>query len=203
MNLIQYAVEADGPALAKINVFSFHARLALGQIFPQSGKTVLQEYKTHVGMKHLANPNMHVLKIHSDNGEVAVYARWQLPPSFGQSLVTLSDQGALSAKDPVAFAPQPMNTAVFAAFKGVLEKSRKKYTTEEDIGLGYGAAMLKWGIEKADATKSRIYLEATPEGVPAYLKYGWKHVEDVRLDYADYGGAGVETYYIMIRDPIP
>lgn len=134
MSLIQYAVEADGPALAKINVLSFRARLALGQIFPQSGKTVLQEYKTHVGMKHLANPNMHVLKIHSDDGEVAVYGRWQLPASFGQSLVPLSDQGALSAKDPVAFAPQPMNMEVFAAFKGILEKSRKKYTTEEDIG---------------------------------------------------------------------
>ena len=134
MHLIQYATEADGPALAKVNVESFRARLLLGQVFPGSNNTLLREYKTHVGMKHLANPNMHVLKIHSENGELVTYSRWQLPASFGQSQVPLSDQGALSAKDPLVYAPQPMNTEAFAAFKKILEEGRKKHTTEDDIG---------------------------------------------------------------------
>ncbi|CAG8305065.1 unnamed protein product [Penicillium salamii] len=214
MHLIRYATEADGPAFAKVNVQSFQDRLLLHQIFPGSSQTLLQEYKIHVGMKHLANPSMHVLKIHSDDGELVTYSRWQLPASFGQSQVPLSDQGVLSAKDPVAFAPQPMNNKAFDAFKQILEEGRKRYTTEDDIvldllatlpdyqGQGYGTAMLKWGIEKADAAKSRIYLEATPEGVPVYLKYGWRHLEEVTMSYVDHGGVGEESFYLMIRDPI-
>ncbi|CAG8947480.1 unnamed protein product [Penicillium salamii] len=230
MHLIRYATEADGPAFAKVNVQSFQDRLLLHQIFPGSSQTLLQEYKIHVGMKHLANPSMHVLKIHSDDGELVTYSRWQLPASFGPSQVPLSDQGVLSAKDPVAFAPQPMNNKAFDAFKQILEDGRKRYTTEDDIGTvprstphlqfadspvldllatlpdyqgqGYGTAMLKWGIEKADAAKSRIYLEATPEGVPVYLKYGWRHLEEVTMSYDDHGGVGEESFYLMIRDPI-
>jgi GNAT superfamily N-acetyltransferase len=75
-------------------------------------------------------------------------------------------------------------------------------TLPEYQGQGYGSAILKWGIEKADATGSRIFLEATPEGVPLYLKYGWRHLEEVTVDYAEFGGAGVESYYMMIRDPV-
>jgi len=133
MHLIQYATEADGPALGKVNVQSFQARFALRAIFPESSQTVLQEYKTHVGMKHLANPNMHVLKIHNPDGELVAYGRWQLPDSFGQSQVTLSEKASLAAKDPLVYAPKPMNEKVYKVFKKILEDARKQYTGEDDI----------------------------------------------------------------------
>lgn len=75
-------------------------------------------------------------------------------------------------------------------------------TLPEYQGQGHGSAMLKWGIEKADATKSRIYLEATPEGVPIYLKHGWRHVGEFTIDFAEYGGVGAESFYFMMRDPV-
>ncbi|KAJ5463865.1 Acyl-CoA N-acyltransferase [Penicillium sp. IBT 31633x] len=215
MHLIEYATEADGPELAKINVQSFQDRRLLGEVFPEASVARLQEYKAIVGMKHLANPNMHVLKIQDPaSGELVTYSRWHLPASFGESLVTLSDQAATFAKDPLSYAPQPMNEGVLKAFKTLLEDSRKRYTTENDMildllatlpgyqGRGFGSAILKWGTQKADASQSRIFLEATPEGVSVYLKYGWKILEEVTIDFTPFGNIGSESFYLMMRDPV-
>lgn len=234
MDLIKYATELDGPGLAKVNVQSFQGRRLLEELFPAASLTRMQEYKIVVGMKHLANPNMHVLKIHDPvSGELATYSRWQFPASFGPSLVTLSEKAALWAKDPIPHAPRPMNEEVFNAFKKLLEDGRKRYTTENDIskwpphpfptrgfcsngssvldllatlpeyqGRGFGSAILKWGTNKADASQSRIYLEGTPEGVPVYLKYGWKILEEVVMDYTPFGSVGQESFFLMMRDPV-
>ncbi|KAJ5200903.1 hypothetical protein N7449_005706 [Penicillium cf. viridicatum] len=215
MDLIKYATEADGPGLAKVNVQSFQGRRLLEELFPEASLTRMQEYKIVVGMKHLANPKMHVLKIHDPvSGELATYSRWQFPASFGPSLVTLSEKAVLLAKDPIPHAPRPMNEEVFNAFKKLLEDGRKRYTTENDIildllatlpeyqGRGFGSAILKWGTDKADASQSRIFLEGTPEGVPVYLKYGWKIVEEVVMDYTPFGSVGQESFFLMMRDPV-
>jgi hypothetical protein len=39
------------------------------------------------------------------------------------------------------------------------------------------------------------------EGVPAYLKHGWKIVEEIQLDYAERGGEGSQKFALMIREP--
>jgi predicted N-acetyltransferase YhbS len=66
--------------------------------------------------------------------------------------------------------------------------------------IGIGSEFLKWGIEKADASNARIDLEATMEGVPAYLKHGWKIVEEIQLDYTQRGGEGSQKFALMIRE---
>jgi GNAT superfamily N-acetyltransferase len=76
-------------------------------------------------------------------------------------------------------------------------------TLPEFQGRGFGSAVLKWGTEKADAAQSRIFLEATPEGVPVYLKHGWKILEEVTMDYTPFESEGSETFYLMMRDPVP
>lgn len=70
-------------------------------------------------------------------------------------------------------------------------------------GQGVGTALLKWGMEKADALQARIYLEATPEGLPLYIKYGWKEVEVVTIDFSQLNSHGQESFVIMMRDPVP
>jgi hypothetical protein len=138
MHLIQYAVEADGPGLAQVNVKSFEGRLLLPLMFPTVSVPRLIEYKTKVGMKHLANPEMHVLKIHDEaSGELVAYSRWMIPEAlgYGPTVATLSEEAIAFAKDPVSYAPQPMREDIFNAFKQILEKARKQYTTKDDIGM--------------------------------------------------------------------
>lgn len=56
-------------------------------------------------------------------------------------------------------------------------------------------------MDKADACNARIYLEATIDELPAYVKYGWEMLEEVVLDYAMFGGAGSQMFVLMLRQP--
>lgn len=60
---------------------------------------------------------------------------------------------------------------------------------------------MQWGVERADAVRSRIYLEASPEGYPLYSKFGFRVLEEACLDYASLGGAGSQRFLVMIREP--
>ncbi|KAJ6125770.1 Acyl-CoA N-acyltransferase [Penicillium sp. IBT 18751x] len=213
---IEYATEADGPALARINVESFQGRGLLNNVFPKASEAALRAYKTINAMKHLANPSMHVLKITDPtSGEVVSYARWLIPASVeSPSRPALSEQAQIFAQDPTRFAPQPMNEVLFTEFRKLLEKSREKHATDDDMmldllatlpgyqGRGIGSTMLKWGTLKADAAGRRLYLEATGEGMPLYLKAGFKPVDEIVLDRSQFGGMGQESFTIMIRDPV-
>ena len=60
---IQYATEADMPALCEINYVSFKSCRFRSAFFFQSDAAVLREFKSLNGMKQLANPAMHIIKI--------------------------------------------------------------------------------------------------------------------------------------------
>jgi hypothetical protein len=133
---IEYATEADGPALGRINVESFQARGLLHDVFPEASEARLQEFKAVNAMKHLANPQMHVLKATDPaSGEIVGYGRWLIPASvdFAASQPALSERAQEFAQDPTRFSPQPMNKALYTEFRKILEESRKRHTTEEDM----------------------------------------------------------------------
>lgn len=75
-------------------------------------------------------------------------------------------------------------------------------TLPEYQGRGIGSVVLKWGTEKADAHQVRLYLEATLDGFRLYEKFGWKPVEQMFINFEEFGLEGGETFWIMIRDPI-
>lgn len=68
-------------------------------------------------------------------------------------------------------------------------------------GMKIGGALLEWGMRQADAMNARIYLEATVDGLPAYLRYGWEVVQEIMLDFTRYGGVGSQKFALMIRQP--
>lgn len=220
MDLIRYATETDGPGLAKVNVQSFQGRRLLEELFPEASLTRMQEYKIVVGMKHLANPNMHVLKIHDPvSGELATYSRWQFPTSFGPSLVTLSEKAAWLAKDPIPHAPKPMNEEVFNAFKKLLEDGRKRYTTENDISkwpphpfIPSKGILLKWIISPRSTSnptgisRARFWLCCLEMGheqgrcLPVtHLPRGYArrcpHLSQTRMEDTRGGGYGLYTIW--------
>lgn len=133
---VQYAEEADAPSLAQINTLSFEGRGLLSQFFPETSPAALEAYKSMYAMKHLANPQMHVLKVTDpDSGAIVGYGRWHIPESLypRSNLPVLSEKAQEAAKDPLQFAPRPMNEALFAAFRGLLEESRKKHMRDNDM----------------------------------------------------------------------
>lgn len=134
---IEYATEADAPALARINVKSFQGQGILNDVFPEAGEARLMDYKAIYATRHLANPQMHVLKVTDPaNGEIVGYGRWLIPASvdFAASQPALSEQAQVFAQDPTRFFPRPMNEALYAEFRRLLEDYRKKHTTDQDMG---------------------------------------------------------------------
>lgn len=133
---VEYATEQDAIGLGCINNDSFQSRLMLSAIFPETDEPSLRVYKSYQTMKHLANPEAHVVKITDPmSGAVVGYGRWHVPAVLGvpPNVPELSEQAQIYAKDPVAFAPQPMNADVYAAFRALLDEGRKRYTTDRDM----------------------------------------------------------------------
>ncbi|KAJ5974624.1 hypothetical protein N7481_011834 [Penicillium waksmanii] len=214
---IEYATEADGPGLANVNIISFRHQGLLQEVFPEASDERLGEYKAVYSMKHLANPEMHVLKlVDPASGDIIGYSRWHIPKALvGETLPVLSEKAQEAARDFKALAPRPMNEAMYAAFRQLLETSRKRFTTEQDMvldllailpeyqGRGLSSKLLRWGCDQADQFGVRVYLEATGDGYPVYIKYGWKPLEEMALDRTLYGGKSVDRFTLMMRDPQP
>ncbi|KAJ5907336.1 hypothetical protein N7495_000018 [Penicillium taxi] len=233
MYQVEYATEQDATGLAEVNTLSFANRLMFGGFFPGASQPALRDYKAMYVMKHFVNPEIHVLKITDPiENEIVGYSRWHIPTTFREPHVPkLSEKAKIAAQDPLVFAPQPRNENLKTAFRVLLEGRRRRHTTNRDIGLfilrlslfstnpyvvlellatmpshqgrGVGSALLRWGTTQADALQARIYLEATPQGYPLYLKHGWKPVEKITLDYGQYGSEGQEGFILMMRDPRP
>ena len=106
-----------------------------------------------------------------------------------------------------------MNEGPYNAFKRLLEQGRAKYLTEGVMMVdilatapqhqrkGIGAMCMRWGLEKADALKAKVYIESTMDGYALYSSLGWKPLEEVTMDYTQLGGEGSQTFVLMMRDP--
>lgn len=59
--------------------------------------------------------------------------------------------------------------------------------------------IVKWGLEELERTGGRSWIKSTLMAVKLYEKFGWKQVEELRLDLAPYGGVGEEFISFMCR----
>ena len=68
-------------------------------------------------------------------------------------------------------------------------------------GKGLASKLLKAGLEDADRAQAQTYIEASPAGLPVYLKYGWKIIDEMTVDMTPYGGHGIESQPFLMREP--
>lgn len=66
--------------------------------------------------------------------------------------------------------------------------------------LGLGSSLIKDGLDIADAAGSKVYIIASPMGLPLYLRHGWKRVDGVVVDMRKYGGSSVVVEEMLIRE---
>lgn len=150
---IRYATEADVPALCKVNILSFHKRRFFAAMFPEADVNALANFQEFNAMKHMADPHVHMLTVDDPaNSEIHIaYGRWMIPDTLGfhQSVCDLSEKGAEMAataiSNPLLYAPQPRNEALFVAFKNMLAEARKKHTTDRDMGKFCNAVFTQEG----------------------------------------------------------
>lgn len=66
---------------------------------------------------------------------------------------------------------------------------------------GAGGMLVRWGLEQADKTGLRSYLEASEAGRPLYERLGFREVEVKLFDLSKYGGHGIDRGTVMMREP--
>lgn len=70
---------------------------------------------------------------------------------------------------------------------------------------GVGSLLVSHGLEVVDNAKMQSYVDTSPLGLNIYLKYGWRRVDEIRVDLGKYAGkveAGKEEVSLcMIREP--
>ena len=66
--------------------------------------------------------------------------------------------------------------------------------------LGLGTLLIKEGLNAADAAGSKVYIIASPMGLPLYLRHGWKRVDEVAVDMRKYGGSSVVVEEMLLRE---
>ncbi len=66
---------------------------------------------------------------------------------------------------------------------------------------GLGSLLIRPGLEAADKAGAQTYIEASPSGLPLYLKHGWEPVDEMVIDMRQYGGHQVEHQKFLMREP--
>lgn len=60
--------------------------------------------------------------------------------------------------------------------------------------------LIRPGLEAADKADAQTYIEASPSGLPLYLKFGWEPVDEMVIDLGKYGGKDIEHRCMLMRE---
>lgn len=61
--------------------------------------------------------------------------------------------------------------------------------------------LIRPGLEAADKAGAQTYIEASPFGLPLYLRHGWEQVDEMVIDTRPYGGHEIEHQPFLMREP--
>ncbi|KAL4923871.1 acyl-CoA N-acyltransferase [Aspergillus undulatus] len=217
--LIRPSTESDAPTLADINIKAFANQGFIANAFPNIPYSVVHPLKRARYLQKMAHPQTQVISaVDTETGEVVGCARWVFPSERpGEGVIELMSDAADKEKGAGTTTelqiPPGTNREIYEGFFEILKESGKKHVRDDDIvlefiathpthqGRGIGKALLSWGREQADRLGKRIYLEATDEGYPVYVKSGWRALERVEIEYERWGGEGVQVLTLMVKDP--
>ncbi|KAJ5801900.1 GNAT family acetyltransferase [Penicillium pulvis] len=213
---IKYANASDLSALVSIEIRSFPSSNYMRSTYKGCDPLAVHTFKTVSSLKYFAKSECHILAgVDAEAGDIIAYSRWNIPAIYGFERAidtSLSNDAQAQMQNMWAYAPK-LNKGTYTFYEEMIKRSRNLHLKANDFVLellcilpeyqriGIGRAFLNWGIERADASNARIYLEATMEGVPVYLKLGWRIVEEIQLDYTERGGEGSQKFALMIREP--
>ena len=66
---------------------------------------------------------------------------------------------------------------------------------------GLGSMLIRQGLDDADKIGAQTYIEASPDGLPLYLKHGWEPVGELAINMGKHGaGSGVEIMPLLMRE---
>ena len=61
--------------------------------------------------------------------------------------------------------------------------------------------LIRPGLAAADKDGAQTFIEASPDGLPLYLRHGWEPVGEMVIDMRPHGGTGIEVMPLLMREP--
>ena len=61
--------------------------------------------------------------------------------------------------------------------------------------------LIRPGLAAADKDGAQTFIEASPAGLPLYLRHGWEPVDEMTIDMRPHGGTGIEVMPLLMREP--
>jgi hypothetical protein len=62
--------------------------------------------------------------------------------------------------------------------------------------------LLRWGTARADEQGEKIWIKATEGGLSLYKRFGWKELDELKMDTRPYGGKGEKRIVFMCRESV-
>ncbi|TPR00966.1 FAD binding domain family protein [Aspergillus niger] len=149
---------------------------------------------------------------HDGRERVVGYARWTLPPSLAdRDDVWLSAQVAEASaqeKEEYKRMGDPLEKVEERVLRDVVggeEVLTLEYlTTHPDYWRqGVGSMLVQSGVRVADQYGMKTYVMSEPAGLKVYLNHGFKVVDEITVEYAQFGGTEPTTHYFLVREPVP
>ncbi|GKZ52275.1 hypothetical protein AnigIFM49718_000150 [Aspergillus niger] len=68
---------------------------------------------------------------------------------------------------------------------------------------GVGSMLVQSGVRVADQYGMKTYVMSEPAGLKVYLNHGFEVVDEITVEYAQFGGTEPTTHYFLVREPVP
>ncbi|CAK38398.1 hypothetical protein CBS115989_10111 [Aspergillus niger] len=68
---------------------------------------------------------------------------------------------------------------------------------------GVGSMLVQSGVRVADQYGMKTYVMSEPAGLKVYLNHGFTVVDEITVEYAQFGGTEPTTHYFLVREPVP
>ncbi|KAI8824206.1 acyl-CoA N-acyltransferase [Fimicolochytrium jonesii] len=192
---LQPLTTADIPRAVEIERAAFGPGPLTKRFYPNGmNETSLANLKYRVS-KALKDPtsNAHPWKVvRDDTGEMIAYAIWIKP-------LTKDEVEQMMEKAKVDDPNEPVDTAVNKEFKAAFMKEmfashgrlmgdrmhwylRLIATHPDHQGIGAGAVLIDWGLQKAREDSMPAYLESSAAGYPVYIHKGFREIGKMTVD---------------------
>ena len=213
--------EGDLPGQSEIRVLSFYEnpRALSYYIFPHNPEAGLADWSLRSCTFNYHNsPDENFYKlVDTASGVMVAFASWMFPKDVG----TPEERAAKKEQEDEIKSrrmwevgwPPGTNEKQLDTFHTEQARLRQKnldpgkdfilsyVAVRPDYqGRGCGKMLIEHGLKIVDAARGRAYLEATPQAMPIYMKYGWREVDRITHNVPTANGNHNHVTTCMLRD---